>query len=50
MIYCNYNWSEWMQLDWSERARAVAQYRSHNLIEAHVADAIDKMPKRRGGE
>lgn len=48
MIYCNYNMLEWMQIDWTERARAVAQYRTHSLIEAHVSDAIDKAPKRRG--
>lgn len=51
MVYCNYNMIEWMQIDYTERARAVAQYRSHSLIEAHVSDAVDKAPKRgsRGG-
>jgi hypothetical protein len=48
MIYCNYNMLEWMQLDWTERARSVAQYRSHNLIEANVSDAVDTAPKQRG--
>lgn len=49
MVYCNYNMIEWMQVAPAERAKAVAQYRAHSLIEANVSHAIDTAPKQRGG-
>lgn len=41
-IYTNYNWSEWIELEVDERALLIAQYRMHNLIEAHVNDAASR--------
>lgn len=38
-VYANYTWVAWQELDWQERATSVAQYRMHNLIDAHVNDA-----------
>lgn len=38
-IYSNYNWMQYQELDWQERAYTIAQYRMHNLIEAHISDA-----------
>jgi len=46
--FCNYNYMQWLELDSIERAFCVAQYRIHNLIEAHVSDAADKESERRG--
>lgn len=38
----NYSWSAWLELDYADRAVAVAHYRIHHLIEAHVNDAVDR--------
>ena len=34
------SWAEWLEMDWQEKASAIAHYRAHNLIEAHVQHAI----------
>lgn len=39
-------WAEWDNLNWHERASAVAHYRTHYSIEAHVNDAIDAERRR----
>lgn len=41
-VYTNYTWDRWQELDWLERATCVAQYRMHNLIDAHMNDAVTK--------
>lgn len=41
-IYCGHKLNEWDDLDYWERCLAVAQYRMHNLIEAHVSDAVKR--------
>lgn len=46
-IFSGYKWVEWRKLEWFERASAVAHYRMHFLVEAHVQDAIRKKPTRR---
>lgn len=45
-IYSHYNWTEWEQLHYSERAMCIAQYRIHMLIEAHVNAAAQTESKR----
>jgi hypothetical protein len=45
-IFGNYNYSEWLELPWNERAEAVAHYRLHSLIEAHTEDAVEKARAR----
>jgi hypothetical protein len=39
-VYLGYRWPEWEQLHWFERANAVAHYRTHALIEAHINDEM----------
>lgn len=39
-VYLGYKWSDWEQLHWFDRASAVAHYRTHALIEAHINDEI----------
>jgi hypothetical protein len=38
-VYVLYTWSDWQQLDWRDRAAAIAQHRLKNLIDSHVAHA-----------
>jgi hypothetical protein len=40
-------WRGWLKLEGEERASAVAHYRMHLLIDAHVADASEKDADRR---
>lgn len=40
--YCHYNMLQWEELEARDRALCVAQYRTHNAIEAHVQDAVSK--------
>ncbi len=51
-VYCHYTPLEFGELPLGERARAVAQYRLHGLVEAHQQDAInqamDRQAQRRG--
>lgn len=48
-IQSNYNWSEWLSLEPTERAMCVAMYRIDNAITAHVNDAhAKKMNQPRG--
>lgn len=49
-IYCGYTVSGWWDVDWLERARAVAQYRMHNLIESHVQNAINRETERKSAQ
>ncbi len=46
-IYCGYSTARWWDVDYLERARAVAQYRMHNLIESHVQNAINRETERK---
>lgn len=48
-VYCNYNYRQWLELSPYERAECVAQYRLHNLIDAHVSDASNRESERRNG-
>ena len=41
-IYCNYTLAEFDELPYSEKALSIAQYRLHNLIEAHVSYAANR--------
>ena len=44
--YVHCPWTNWMEnLTWFDRAKAVAHYRTHLSIEAHVADAVDRKAK-----
>lgn len=45
-VYLGYRWPEFVQLGWFDKACAVAHYRLHNLIEAHVNDAIVSKQER----
>lgn len=38
-VYCNYTPAQFAEMDWWERARCVAQYRLHRLVELHAQDA-----------
>lgn len=40
--YSHISFGEWEQLESLDRARAMALYRMHNTIEAHVQDAVNK--------
>lgn len=44
-MYGNYNWMQWVELPSNERAKTVAQYRLHSLIDAHV-NAAAQQPKK----
>ncbi len=50
-VYCHYNPREFEGLPIDEQARAVAQYRLHNIVENHVQDAMsaeaERLSKRR---
>jgi hypothetical protein len=45
-VYANYSPQEWRNLDYSERALTVAQYRCHFLIEAHMSAAAERAAER----
>jgi len=45
-VYCNYNWAQWLSLDWRERAASIAHYRLHWAIERHVQDAVNSAQKK----
>ena len=47
-VYCNYNLTEWDSLTGDEKAFCVAQYRIHNLIDAHVNEAVRAHSETRG--
>lgn len=49
-VYANYNWRDWQDLDWYERAAAVGQYRMHHLIESHVQDKVQKEAARKNAK
>jgi len=40
-VYVNYNYSQWRELTWQEKACAVAHYRMHRLVELHGSDAVN---------
>lgn len=46
-IYLGYTWTEWMQLHWFERASAVAFYRTHLSIQAHINDEVRIVDERK---
>lgn len=37
-----YNYMQWLELEPEERALGVAHYRTHLMLEAHIADAAEK--------
>lgn len=41
-IYCNYNYSNFLELEPWDRALCVAQYRLHHLIEQHANSAAQE--------
>lgn len=41
-VYVGYTWEKWLDIEYSERAKAIAHYRTHLAIEAHIEDAVDK--------
>lgn len=41
-VYTHVPWATWLTMDGRERAAAVAHYRAHLLIEAHINDASEK--------
>ncbi len=43
----NYNWQEWQELSWQDRAEAVAHYRLGLLLDLHRNDALTRDMKRR---
>lgn len=47
--YCGYTLVQWLELDYTERASLVAQYRIHLSIEAHVQDAVTRAANRKRG-
>lgn len=42
----NYNWTEWLELTWWNRAKCVAFYRASLALDAHVQDAIERQSRR----
>lgn len=45
-VYCNYNWVEFQAVDPVERAKSVAQYRCHYLIESNMNNAAETASNR----
>ena len=45
-VFSHYNWMQWQELPWNERAEAVAHYRMHSLIESHMQQAIEQYMNR----
>lgn len=41
-VFVHIAWEEWQVISGLERAKAVAHYRMHSMIEAHVNDAVSK--------
>lgn len=39
-------WVNWENLNWYDRAAAVAHYRMHNIIDAHINDAAEQERRR----
>ena len=50
MVYCNLNWLQWLSVPADERAKCVAQYRLHYLVEAHSSDAARAQATRKKGD
>ena len=46
-VFANYNWTDWRNLDWFERAKAVAHHRTHKLVQLHNNDAVSAELERR---
>lgn len=46
-LYVGVTWKVWVKMGWWERACAVAQYRLHLLIDAHVHHAYDQAAKQK---
>lgn len=45
-VYVHTTWLQWQELDWRDRASAVAHYRLSLLIKAHVEDAATRASER----
>lgn len=46
-IYCNYNYSVFLELESVERAKSVALYREHHRVEANMNHAAEVSSKNR---
>ncbi len=46
-VFAQYTWEGWLGLPWQERARSIAHFRLHALIELHRNDAVSKELRRR---
>lgn len=46
-VFVGYRWTEWTELDYRERARSVAHYRIHLMIDAHTQEAVHQDAERK---
>ncbi len=46
-VFCHLNWTEWRLLDWLERAKNVAHFRLHHLVNLHKNDAVARKMKEK---
>ena len=46
-VFSHYNWTHWRELDWRDRAEAMAHFRLHRMVELHQNDVVAREVKRR---
>lgn len=46
-VFAQYDWDRWTQLTWYARAKAIAHFRLHHLIDLHRNDAAAREMKNR---
>lgn len=46
-VFAQYDWERWTSLTWHARAKAIAHFRLHHLIDLHRNDAAAREMKNR---
>lgn len=46
-VFAQYDWDRWIGLSWEARAKAIAHFRLHHLIDLHRNDAAAREMKNR---
>lgn len=46
-VFAQYSWGDWRVLTWQERARSIAHFRLHHVIDLHRNDAVSSELRRR---
>ncbi len=46
-VFSHYDWDRWTHLSWEARAKTIAHFRLHHLIDLHRNDAAAREMKNR---